>query len=168
MHKIISEEYFADNPEALRREDSVIMTLCRIYTGTLRALEEKFGPEVVDVARQGFLETKLIADKEAFAKIEDKTVEAYCSWLNSTLHLTHKFEMTYDEEKEEAQYDIRYCPWANYFREMGGEKYGMYFCDADCPMAEAFDANLGFNRTKMLMSGDECCNHRYFNKKKVK
>lgn len=68
MHKIISEEYFADNPEALRREDSVIMTLCRIYTGTLRALEEKFGPEVVDVARQGFLETKLIADKEAFAK----------------------------------------------------------------------------------------------------
>jgi len=164
MIRITSKEYFKENPEALRREDSVIKTLANIYTGTLKALEEEFGPRVVDIARKGFLEAKLVADKEAFAKMDDKSVLNYCHWLNSILHLTHEFEMVYDEEKDEAQYNITFCPWAKYFRGIGGEKYGRFFCDADCPMVEAYDPHLGFEITQVLMDGDPCCNHRYFKK----
>lgn len=168
MYTITSEEYFNDNPEALKREDNIIKTLALIYTGTMKALEEKYGPEVIDVARKGFLEAKLSADKEAFAKMEEKSVEKYCEWLNGILHLTHEFTMTYDESKNEAQYNITKCPWATYFREFHGEKYGIFFCEADCPMVDYYGANVGFDRTKVLMDGGECCNHRYFDKSKEK
>lgn len=164
MIKVTSKEYFKENPEALRREDNIIKTLAIIYTGTMKEIEETYGPEAVEIARRGFLKAKLGPDKEAFAQIKDKSVLSYCTWLNSILHLTHEFEMTYDEQTESAQYDIRHCPWAEHFRNLGGEKYGIFFCDADCPMAEAFDERLGFERTKILMDGDECCNHRYFKK----
>lgn len=165
MYKVTSKEYFQENPEALRREDNIIKTLALIYTGSLKAIEEKYGPEAVEVARQGFLEAKLSADKEAFDAMEEKSVEKYCEWLNTILHLTHDFDMVYDEEKNEAQYEIRSCPWATHFKAIGGEKYGVFFCDADCPMVDIYGANVGFDRTKVLMNGDDCCNHRYFEKK---
>ena len=157
--------YDSTNEEALKREDGVIRVLALTFTGMLRELEKVYGEGVVDVARKGFLEAKIGADKQTFATIKDKTLTNYCTWLNSILHLTQEFEVELDEEKQEARYTFHYCPWAKYFNEFGGAKYGHFFCDADEPMAREYDPSLGFTITQRLMDGDCCCDHFLYIKK---
>jgi len=156
-------DYFKEiNPEALKREDNIIRTLALTFTGMMKALEEVYGEGVVDVARRGFLEATIKADKEILDTISEKTVGNYCRWINSILHLTHKYDLECNDDETDCQYTFYTCPWAKHFREFGGEKYGIFFCDADRPLAEAFSDNLGFEISKLLMEGDDCCNHHFY------
>jgi len=167
--KLTEKEYFGEiNPEALRREDNIIRTLALTFTGMMKELEKEYGEGVVDVARRGFLKAKIEADKEVFEDIPEKTVTIYCDWLNSILHLTHEFEVECNDDGTECRYTFKACPWAKHFREFGGEKYGRFFCDADRPMVEAFSDDLGFKITKVLMDGEDCCDHYFYSKSALK
>lgn len=167
--KATERDYYKDiNPEALKREDNIIRTLALTFTGVMKELEEVYGEGVVEVARRGFLKAKLSADKEVFKDISERTVTNYCQWLNSILHLTHKYDLEGNEEGTECRYTFHACPWAKHFREFGGEKYGHFFCDADLPMAEAFSEDLGFKISKLLMEGDDCCDHYFYSKSALK
>jgi predicted ArsR family transcriptional regulator len=54
------------------------------------------------------------------------------------------------------------CPYANLYRELGGEEWGFQlYCAADAELVEQFNPSIKFERTKILMQGQDCCNHRY-------
>ena len=72
----------------------------------------------------------------------------------------------YAFETEEIENGIQVqctrCPYAALYRELGGEDWGFQlFCAADAELVEQFNPHIKFERTKTLMEGHDCCNHRY-------
>jgi len=58
--------------------------------------------------------------------------------------------------------EIHECLWAKIFRESNAADIGYScICHPDFSAAQTFNPKLKLIRTKTLMQGDECCNHRY-------
>jgi len=54
------------------------------------------------------------------------------------------------------------CLWAKTYRDLNAADLGYILsCDADYASAEGFNPKMRMIRTKTLMQGDDCCNHRY-------
>jgi hypothetical protein len=57
---------------------------------------------------------------------------------------------------------ITECLWARTFREAGGSDIGhACICHPDYTFAEGFNSQVRMIRTKTLMQGHDCCNHRW-------
>jgi predicted hydrocarbon binding protein len=57
---------------------------------------------------------------------------------------------------------ITECLWARTFREAGGADIGhARICHPDYTFAEGFNSQVRMIRTKTLMQGHDCCNHRW-------
>ena len=57
---------------------------------------------------------------------------------------------------------ITECLWAKTFRGAGAADVGYAtICHPDYAMCQAFNPKIRMIRTKTLMQGDECCNHRW-------
>jgi len=73
--------------------------------------------------------------------------------------------LTYEivEESEGAlELRITECLWAKTFREADASDIGYAaICYPDIAMASAYNPNIKFLRTKTLMQGNDCCNHKY-------
>ncbi|HEX2906185.1 MAG TPA: L-2-amino-thiazoline-4-carboxylic acid hydrolase [Phototrophicaceae bacterium] len=73
------------------------------------------------------------------------------------------FEFTCDQTDQGYQMNVTRCPIAEIARSRGLEKWGYIFhCMGDEAIAEGYNPAIGMTRTKMLMNGDEYCNHFYF------
>lgn len=66
------------------------------------------------------------------------------------------------EETETAiEVKITECLWAETFRSAGAADIGYaVICHPDFAMYNAFNPHIHLVRTKTLMEGDDCCNHR--------
>jgi len=54
------------------------------------------------------------------------------------------------------------CLWAKTYRDLNAGDLGYILsCYADFASAEGFNPKMRMIRTKTLMQGDDCCNHRY-------
>ena len=57
---------------------------------------------------------------------------------------------------------VKSCLWAKTFRSKDAEDFGYAcICHGDFSWAKAFNPKLSMERTKTLMQGHDCCNHRY-------
>jgi hypothetical protein len=76
--------------------------------------------------------------------------------------LTH--EVVKDTE-DVFELSVTECIWATVFREAGmaGEIGHAAVCNMDYSWPTAFNPALRMERTKTLMQGHDCCNHRYIN-----
>jgi len=71
-------------------------------------------------------------------------------------------------EDSETAHEIRVteCLWAKTFREAGAAAIGYaVVCHGDYAECQAFNPHIRMIRTKTLMQGDDCCNHRWSGKK---
>ena len=71
-------------------------------------------------------------------------------------------EIVEDTEKV-FQLRVTECVWAKVYRDagLGGEIGHAAVCNMDYYWPPGFNKNLKMERTKTLMQGDDCCNHRY-------
>jgi hypothetical protein len=54
------------------------------------------------------------------------------------------------------------CLWAKTFREMGAADIGyLLLCNTDHADCQGFNPRITLIRSKTLMQGDDCCNHRF-------
>ena len=54
------------------------------------------------------------------------------------------------------------CLWAKMFREMGAAEIGYsLICHRDYADCQGFNPKITMIRSKTLMQGDDCCNHRF-------
>ena len=94
--------------------------------------------------------------------------KAYTEWLLTDLPQDYEVEIL-EMTSDDAHLRFTSCPWAKLFRAAGKENSGLLFCEVDYDMIKDFNeitgANIGFERTKMLMNGDHHCNHHIFVKK---
>ena len=76
-----------------------------------------------------------------------------------------KHVITYDvvEDTDETfEIKVTECLWAKTFRENGAQDIGYAaICHPDYAEAEAFNPKMKMTRTKTLMQGHDCCNHRW-------
>lgn len=76
--------------------------------------------------------------------------------------LTH--EIVTDTDKV-FELKVTECVWAKVFRDagLGGRVGHAAVCNMDYDWPQAFNPAFKMERTKTLMEGHDCCNHRYIN-----
>ncbi len=132
----------------------------------IRSFKEHFGEEAYQVAVQhngdkAFSEWRNIAEK-----CEDDSIESLINLLWEPLK-TQGFE--YDVEKADGGFQMKCtrCGFYELAKYCGITDEAFYMvCEADPYIAEGFNSNIGFKRTKTLMQGHDCCDHFYYYKNK--
>ena len=73
--------------------------------------------------------------------------------------LTYEFV---EETEKAAEIKVTECLWAKTFREADAADIGYAtICHGDYAAATAFNPKMKMIRTKTLMQGNDCCNHRW-------
>lgn len=152
----ITEESEAIILDLLKRK---IKGAASLTVRLLRAMEQRFGPEarevVKDMMPKGQPEPRLeVGDPE-----ED--LDEFCSQLERGCVGSHRWDRVVDE-RDRIGYHFTRCVWAEVYRELGEPELGLVICAGDEPAVKSYNPRLGFQRTKVLMSGDEVCDHVFF------
>ena len=75
---------------------------------------------------------------------------------------TQTFEVVQESERS-LQVRFTGCFCADVFRESGAAEIGYaMMCHPDAAVVEGFNPNLRMTRTRTLMEGHDCCDHRWF------
>jgi hypothetical protein len=136
-----------------------LTTACSIAVELLRGMEAHFGPEVREVLRK-MAENRKFPSRSNFGSAEDD-LRSFCDDLDKACIGTHRWEREM-EERDRIGYQYTRCMWAEIFQELGEPDLGYMLCAGDKPAVEAYNPELGFQRTKVLMHGDEICDHEFF------
>lgn len=94
--------------------------------------------------------------KKEFAAYFDFLREPDRDWLHTCTH-----EIIEDTDRV-LQVKYTECIYADIFREANAQDIGYAaFCHGDFAIFSALDSRIKLIRTKTLMQGDDCCNHRF-------
>jgi len=142
-------------------ENVIIGLLCTTYTRTVEDLVARYGQEAIEIARNAFIASMVEPLIEQMKDAPNRDLSSFIDWLVSGIGVGHQGEFV---EKTDTSVKFRFteCPYATIFRASGKQEIGKFFCDADGPLASAWNENIIFERTKTLMEGDDHCNHHYF------
>ena len=163
LNDILPEPLSAEN------EEIILALLKRKMKGAagvavrlLHAMEERFGPEarqvVVDMARS----RQSVPRPDAGDPRDD--LREFCASLDRGCVGSHRWERVTDEP-DRIGYHYTCCLWAEIFCELGEPELGYTICAGDEPAVKSHNPRLGFQRTKVLMRGDELCDHIFFTEK---
>jgi hypothetical protein len=149
--------------ENARYIDALIQRKVTIAAGIavrlLHAMEAHFGSEAREVLG-GMVEN---IEMEPRPQPGDPQIDlkTFCDQLDAACIGSHKWERI-AESPDRVEYNYSGCLWAEVFRELGEPDLGFLLCAGDEPAVKAFNPALGFKRTKVLMHGDEVCDHVFF------
>lgn len=122
----------------------------------LHAMEKRFGPEAREVIKD------MIAEQQPRPRPDagdpQKDLHEFCERLEQGCVGSHKWERIVDEP-DRIGYHFTRCMWAEVYRELGEPELGFVICASDEPGVKSCNPKLGFERTKVLMNGDEVCDH---------
>ncbi len=144
---------------ASRAEPTKLVRLIKLY-------DEEYGPKAEGET------LKIIADftRESWAGIAEDHGDTSIQGILDTLWNSFKNaggEFTVERFEDGVQIYCTKCPMADTYKEIGKQGHGLIFhCSTDPHIVEGFNDNIDFKITKRLMSGDDCCDHRYSIKKK--
>jgi hypothetical protein len=132
----------------------------RLAVALLHAMEEKFGPEAREVMKEMVFSRKPHPEPsgsgEAIRDLSD-----FCHNMERACVGSHRWVRVTDE-KDRIGYHFSRCMWAEVYRELGEPELGFYYCAGDEPALKSHNPKLGFQRTKVLMNGDDRCDHLFF------
>jgi hypothetical protein len=96
------------------------------------------------------------AKKKEFAAYFDFLREPSRDWIHTCTH-----EIIEDTE-DVLEVSYTECVYADIFRKENAQDIGYAaFCHGDFAIFHALDSRISLIRTKTLMQGDDCCNHRF-------
>jgi hypothetical protein len=128
----------------------------------LHAMEERFGPEAREVVRD------MIRNREPTPRPDtgepETDLRGFCARLDRGCVGSHRWERVIDEP-DRVGYHYTRCMWAEVYRELGEPELGFVICAGDEPAIRSYNPRLAFKRTKVLMNGDEVCDHVFYVKK---
>ena len=156
LPKPVSSETETIVEEFLRQK---LTTACSISVELLHVMESHFGPEVRDVLKK-FIEDRIFPKRLNTGSSEDD-LHKFCDEMDKGCVGTHKWERVIDEP-DRIGYRYSRCMWAEIFRDLGEPDLGFLLCAGDEPAVAAYNPDLGFKRTKVLMHGDDHCDHIFF------
>ena len=125
----------------------------------LRAMEERFGPEAREVARD-MVSGQRPAPRRKVGRLEEDLRE-FTANLEKNCVGSHRWERVIDEP-DRVGYFFTKCLWSEIYNELGEPELVLYFCAGDEPEVRSYNPKLGFKRTKVKMTGDEVCDHVFY------
>ena len=154
------------DPISQENEEILLDLIKRKMTGAagltvwlLHKMEERFGPEAREVVRD------MIEHREATPRPDagepEADLQAFCARLDSGCVGSHTWEKVVDEP-DCIGYQYTRCMWAEIYRELGESELGLVICAGDEPAIQSWNPALAFKRTKVLMDGDEMCDHVFY------
>jgi hypothetical protein len=143
----------AELPPAEKAEIGIIRVFAAIYPRLVKATD-------FELARREFISAMVESAQEGFPPQSRRSLVDFRKWLCANICVGHKYSIV-EETPTSLRFRFTGCPWASCFRDAGEAKIGRFFCDVDETMAKAFNPRFAFERTKVLMDGDACCNHHY-------
>jgi hypothetical protein len=142
--------------ELLKRK---VTSAARLAVELLHAMEERFGSEAREVAME--MARNRVFPSRSETGDPAKDLRDFCLDMERKCVGSHRWERTIDEP-ERIAYRFTGCLWAEVFRELGEPDLGYYYCAGDEPALKAYNPALGFKRTKVLMKGDDHCDHEFY------
>ncbi len=142
--------------ELLKRK---MKSASRVSVELLRAMEERFGPEAREVARDMIFGQRPAPRQQMRRPEED--LRDFTADLEKNCVGSHRWERVIDEP-DRIGYFFTQCLWSEIYNELGEPELGLYFCASDEPEVKSFNPKLGFKRTKVKMTGDEVCDHVFY------
>ncbi len=134
---------------------------CSTWNALAKELgEEKFYKALKKIVDEAGAE----GGKELAVKSTDNDFASFVTAIKKPKHFIHHVTTLEVVEDVPDAFEVRIteCLWAQTFRKMGLEKLGyQLFCDQDYAECKGFNPKISLVRTKTLMQGDDCCNHRY-------
>ena len=119
-------------------------------------MEQRFGPEVREVVKEMADNRKLNPRPQPGNPESD--LHEFCDQLDRACIGSHKWQRVIDEPGR-VGYHFTRCMWAEIHRELGEPDPGLILCAGDEPAVKSYNPALGFSRTKVIMNGDEICDH---------
>ena len=130
----------------------------------LDALKKRFGDEVVTVVDEVTAERaqrfgSMIAQREGGNSLADFIRLFWESERAGGL------EFTFEQRADGVQIHCTRCPMHDLAGEMNNQEWMYHLtCAADPHIVAGFNPRIGLRRSKMLMEGDDHCDHFYFMK----
>ena len=121
---------------------------------------EKF----VEILKKGSSEAASLGIQNAAKSLPKRDLAAFVTPLKSPDHFwKHVLTFSVVEDSPKVfEVKVTECLWAKTFRGMNAADIGFAtICFPDYAAASAFNPKLKMIRTKTLMQGHDCCNHRY-------
>ncbi|MBM4047180.1 MAG: hypothetical protein FJ279_18915 [Planctomycetes bacterium] len=125
----------------------------------LRAMEERFGPAAREVVKD--MAAKRPVKPRPDPGGPQKDLREFCDRLERGCVGSHRWTRVVDEP-DRIGYHFTRCMWAEVFRELGEPDLGFVICAGDEPAVKSHNPKLSFQRSKVLMKGDEVCDHVFF------
>jgi len=157
LNDVLPEPVSKENEEAileiLKRK---MKGACGLTVRLLHAMEERFGPEARQVLKD------MIENREPNPRPDagdpEKDLHDFCERLEKGCCGSHQWTRVI-EEPDRIGYHFTRCMWAEIYNELGEPELGFYLCAGDEPGVKSYNPKLGFRRTKVLMDGDDVCDH---------
>lgn len=131
----------------------------------LKALQRQHGNAVVDTAMQA-LEERVREEWQTIGELHGKNdIDELVQVIWEHFGKSGGFEFTVEHRDNGIQICCTKCPLADMARAIGEPEWGYrFYCKTDPIVVEAFNPNIGLQRSKTLMEGHEYCNHFYYYK----
>lgn len=160
--KHILHEEISDKAEAiiLEKMQTKMRVSCGMLVKVVRALEGKFGKEVVHrAARKALHETSPRLAQDIGAPASD--LAKYLRKMERGAAGTHEWKRRRGGPNAIA-YEYSRCMWAEVFKELGAADIGLWMCEGDDGAIRAYNPKLRCKTTRTLMKGDTCCDHVFY------
>jgi len=135
----------------------------RPFVGILRVLSTKPGYEkLLEVLPE--VSSQLFATNIRNRKTQDRSLQSYTEYLKKPDHFWKNAITAEIVEDTPTAFGVKVteCLWAKTFREVNAADIGYAcICHPDFATATAFNPKMKMERTKTLMQGHDCCNHRW-------
>jgi len=153
-------------PEAIEKAflmklRSTMLTSATFLVVAVRAVQTKYGDEGVEAIHHAFKERAVERSGKMAREAGAPTLQAFCSALEAGCAGSQEWLKLEDTDTRQA-YRFTRCMWAEVFAELDALDIGFWLCEGDAPTASAFNPAIGFQRTKTLMEGDDCCDHIFY------
>ena len=159
LHEPISEENERIILDVLKRK---MKGAAELGVRLLHAMEIRFGPEAREVIREMINDSNTTPRSDAGEPEED--LQQFCESLDKGCAGSHLWNRIVDEP-DRIEYRFTRCMWAEIYRELGEPELGFVICAGDEPAVRSYNAKLTLKRTRVLMSGDEICDHVFYVRK---
>jgi len=130
----------------------------------LQGLAKELGEDhFVDVLRKVAFETALKAGQDIARQLPCNDLAAFKAAGEPGHFGKHVLSLEIVEHTPRAfEVKVTECLWAKTFREMGAAEIGYsLICHRDYADCQGFNPKITMTRSKTLMQGDDCCNHRF-------
>ncbi len=140
--------------------DKMARTLALLYFFLGREVIEEFGPGAEEVIRRAVRkygdERGRKIREEVLARGLPLTVENLSKFYDLPLPLAWISEKIRSEENC-LEKKVAYCPFAEEWKRLGGEKLGLIYCEQDLSMRKGYNPELDLKQFTNVLNDDPHC-----------